>query len=148
MGNMCCIASRLPEYEPNSVLELAPRSIPEVETNRIKPKIIRKLWPNRMTEADPSRIPDPYECLHHYEECIQMKKDRSRMIDPASCAAVSGHVKCLKELLKEGADVNYTDEWGNTALSEAKRKRHHECVDFLLKQKLKLRVDRRSEERK
>jgi uncharacterized protein len=57
------------------------------------------------------------------------------------------YLNVIKELIKAGADVNYTDEWGNTALieviecslyTEAQKKNRVEVIQALLKAKVNI----------
>eukprot|EP01045_Picozoa_sp_COSAG04_P018399 COSAG04_NODE_1700_length_5892_cov_2.003798_3_plen_746_part_00 len=48
-------------------------------------------------------------------------------------AARRGHAEAVSALARLGADVNATDDWGKTALVEATKKEHVQCVLELLK---------------
>ena len=47
-------------------------------------------------------------------------------------AAIEGHAPVITELIKAGADVNATDDYGNTPLHYATRSREEDCVALLL----------------
>ena len=47
-------------------------------------------------------------------------------------AAKAGHEKCPETLIKAGADVNITDFFGNTAISESAFYDYVECFKLLL----------------
>ncbi|XP_072294267.1 ankyrin repeat domain-containing protein 29 isoform X2 [Eucyclogobius newberryi] len=48
-------------------------------------------------------------------------------------ASYSGHYDCVKELIMQGADINYQREDGGTALTVASQYGHSKVVDVLLK---------------
>ncbi|XP_023281104.1 ankyrin repeat domain-containing protein 29 [Seriola lalandi dorsalis] len=46
-------------------------------------------------------------------------------------ASYSGHYDCVKELIMQGADINYQRETGSTALFFASQQGHHDVVKLL-----------------
>ncbi|PWA14509.1 hypothetical protein CCH79_00011210 [Gambusia affinis] len=46
-------------------------------------------------------------------------------------ASYSGHYECVKELIMQGADINYQRETGSTALFFASQQGHHDVVKLL-----------------
>ncbi|WP_052316087.1 ankyrin repeat domain-containing protein [Desulfomonile tiedjei] len=54
-------------------------------------------------------------------------------IRPLAAAALAGHVAIVELLLSQGAQLNRTDQFGNTPLMEAALAGHREVVQLLLK---------------
>ena len=46
-------------------------------------------------------------------------------------SALNGHDQCLNLLIKAGARLDLKDNWGDTALANAKDKNHPKCVALL-----------------
>ena len=46
-------------------------------------------------------------------------------------SALKGHDQCLNLLIKAGARLDLEDNWGDTALANAKDKNHPKCVALL-----------------
>ena len=46
-------------------------------------------------------------------------------------SAIQGHDKCTDLLIKAGARLDLKDNWGDTALANAKDKNHPKCVALL-----------------
>ena len=54
---------------------------------------------------------------------------------PLHLASVKGHIECLRALLEGGADINFKDDLGHTALDKAERSKRREAILRLLKSK-------------
>ena len=52
---------------------------------------------------------------------------------PLMLAAEEGSGACVRTLINAGSDVHHTDAKGQTALTRALNRNHHECVDLLVK---------------
>ena len=52
-------------------------------------------------------------------------------VTPLIAAAVHGHAEVVQRLIAAGADVNFRDRWGMTALDYATREKHPAAIDAL-----------------
>jgi hypothetical protein len=52
-------------------------------------------------------------------------------VTPLVAAAVHGHAQVIQRLIAAGADVNYRDRWGMTALDYATREKHSAAIEAL-----------------
>ena len=61
-----------------------------------------------------------------------MNTDIADCFTPLTSAVQSGHISCMKLLIDAGADVNQSDEYGNTTLIMAAEHRHQIHLTLLI----------------
>ena len=67
------------------------------------------------------------------EELSQLNKRDENGRSALHSACQKGHIDCVKELLKAGAELNITDIEGNTALMHTVFGGHVDCANELIK---------------
>ena len=81
---------------------------------------------------DPCKRGDAVQVKERLEAGADPNIKNNKGYTALQCTSSSGHLECLKLLIKHKADLNIQDNWGIAALYWASRNGHAECVELLV----------------